>query len=69
MYTRDLLRNTVEVVSGICECTAEAIEDLRDTLGFFFFDRGMELFCARAPPVSTAWVSSQKLTDPRATPS
>jgi glutamate---cysteine ligase / carboxylate-amine ligase len=30
---KELLRNTVEVVSGICECTAEAMEDLRNTLG------------------------------------
>ncbi|EFD45751.1 conserved hypothetical protein [Mycobacterium tuberculosis T17] len=30
---KELLRNTVEIVSGICECTAEAMQDLRDTLG------------------------------------
>ena len=30
---KELLRNTVEVVSGICDCTGQAIEDLRETLG------------------------------------
>ncbi|MFZ1177452.1 MAG: glutamate--cysteine ligase [Mycobacterium sp.] len=61
---KELLRNTVEVVSGICECTAEAIEDLRDTLGparRIVRDRGMELFCAGAHPFAR-W-SSAKLTD------
>ena len=61
---KELLRNTVEVVSGICECTAEAMEDLRDTLGparRVVRARGMELFCAGAHPFAR-W-SSQKLTD------
>src|SRR3954453_21605072 len=30
---KELLRNTVEVVSGICECAGQAMEDLRTTLG------------------------------------
>lgn len=50
---KELLRNTVEIVSGICECTAEAMQDLRDTLGparQIVRDRGMELFCAGTHP-------------------
>src|SRR5581483_11200831 len=61
---KELLRNTVEVVSGICESTAEAMEDLRQTLGparQIVRDRGMELFCAGAHPFAR-W-SRQKLTD------
>jgi carboxylate-amine ligase len=61
---KELLRNTVEVVSGICECTAEAMEDLRNTLGparRVVRARGIELFCAGAHPFAR-W-SSQKLTD------
>ncbi|WP_414686289.1 glutamate--cysteine ligase [Mycobacterium sp.] len=61
---KELLRNTVEVVSGICDCAAEAMEDLRDTLGparRIVRDRGMELFCAGTHPFAQ-W-SSQKLTD------
>ena len=61
---KELLRNTVEVVSGICECTAEAMEDLRETLGparQIVRARGMELFCAGTHPFAR-W-SSQKLTD------
>src|ERR1700741_2770227 len=30
---KELLRNTVEVVSGICSSAGEAMEDLRQTLG------------------------------------
>jgi carboxylate-amine ligase len=61
---KELLRNTVEVVTGVCECAAEAMEDLRDTLRTarpIVRDRGMELFCAGAHPFAT-W-SAQKLTD------
>lgn len=61
---KELLRNTVEIVSGICECTAEAMQDLRDTLGparQIVRDRGMELFCAGTHPFAR-W-SAQKLTD------
>ncbi len=29
---KELLRNTVEIVSGICGCSAAAIEDLHNTL-------------------------------------
>ncbi|GFG77032.1 putative glutamate--cysteine ligase 2 [Mycobacterium paragordonae] len=61
---KELLRNTVEVVSGICENAAEAMADLRDTLGparRIVRDRGMELFCAGTHPFAQ-W-SNQKLTD------
>src|SRR3954470_23787488 len=61
---KELLRNTVEVVSGICECAAEAMEDLRDTLGparRIVRDRGMELFCAGTHPFAR-W-STQQFTD------
>jgi carboxylate-amine ligase len=61
---KELLRNTVEVVSGICDCTAQAMEDLRDTLGTarpIVRKQGMELFGAGAHPFAQ-W-SAQKLTD------
>jgi glutamate---cysteine ligase / carboxylate-amine ligase len=61
---KELLRNTVEIVSGVCECTAQAMEDLRETLTparQIVRDRGMELFCAGTHPFAR-W-STQKLTD------
>ena len=61
---KELLRNTVEVVSGVCECTAQVMEDLRETLTparQIVRDRGMELFCAGTHPFAR-W-SAQKLTD------
>ncbi|WP_375486630.1 glutamate--cysteine ligase [uncultured Mycobacterium sp.] len=61
---KELLRNTVEIVSGICDCTGQAMEDLRCTLRTarkIVRDRGMELFCAGAHPFAR-W-SAQKLTD------
>ena len=61
---KELLRNTVEVVSGVCDCTGQAMEDLRETLTparRIVRDRGMELFCAGTHPFAQ-W-STQKLTD------
>jgi glutamate---cysteine ligase / carboxylate-amine ligase len=61
---KELLRNTVEIVSGVCDCTAQAMEDLCCTLRTarrIVRDRGMELFCAGAHPFAR-W-SAQKLTD------
>ncbi|MBS4728463.1 glutamate--cysteine ligase [Mycobacterium sp. SM1] len=61
---KELLRNTVEIVSGVCESTAQAMEDLRDTLRTvrpIVQSRGMELFGAGAHPFAR-W-SAQKLTD------
>ena len=61
---KELLRNTVEIVSGVCDCTAQAMEDLRDTLRparRIVRDRGMELFCAGTHPFAQ-W-STQNITD------
>jgi carboxylate-amine ligase len=61
---KELLRNTVEFVTGVCETTPEAMEDLRSTLvNACEIVRGhaMELFCAGTHPFAK-W-SSQKLTD------
>jgi len=67
---KELLRNTVEVVSGICDNTGQAMEDLRQTLGparRVVRDRGMELFCAGAHPFAQ-WSTQSSPTHP-ATPS
>jgi carboxylate-amine ligase len=61
---KELLRNTVEVVTGICENSGEAMADLRTTLQTvrrIVRDRGMELFCAGTHPFAK-W-SAQQLTD------
>jgi glutamate---cysteine ligase / carboxylate-amine ligase len=61
---KELLRNTVEIVSDICDTTGEAMADLRSTLltaRKVARDRGMELFCAGTHPFAK-W-SAQKLTD------
>ena len=61
---KELLRNTVEIVSGVCDCTAQAMEDLRCTLATvrqIVRNRDMELFGAGAHPFAR-W-SAQKLTD------
>ena len=61
---KELLRNTIEVVTGICENSGQAMEDLAGTLGTVrqvVEDRGMELFCAGTHPFAK-W-SAAKLTD------
>jgi carboxylate-amine ligase len=61
---KELLRNTVEIVSGVCDCAAQAVEDLSATLQTvrpIVRDRGMELFSAGTHPFAR-W-SAQKLTD------
>jgi len=61
---KELLRNTVELVTGICDNTGEAIEDLRQTLTTtrpIVHAQGMELFGAGTHPFAQ-W-SAQKLTD------
>ena len=61
---KELLRNTIEVVTGICETVPEAMADLHSTLVSahdIVSDRGMELFCAGTHPFAQ-W-SAQKLTD------
>ena len=60
----ELLRNTIEIVTGICDTVPEAMADLRATLTStrdVVHDRGMELFCAGTHPFAQ-W-SAQKLTD------
>jgi carboxylate-amine ligase len=61
---KELLRNTVEVVTGICVNSGEAMDDLRGTLGIvrpIVRQRGMELFCAGTHPFAE-W-SAAELTD------
>ena len=61
---KELLRNTIEVVTGVCDTVAEAMADLRSTLTStraVVEDRGMELFCAGTHPFAQ-W-SAQELTD------
>jgi carboxylate-amine ligase len=61
---KELLRNTVEIVTGVCDTVPEAMEDLRSTLlnaRKVVRNRGMELFCAGTHPFGH-W-SAQKLTD------
>lgn len=67
---KELLRNTVEVVTGVCASAPEAMEDLRQTLGparRIVRDRGMELFCAGTHPFAQ-W-STQSSPTHRGTPS
>ncbi|WP_370330342.1 glutamate--cysteine ligase [Mycolicibacterium hippocampi] len=61
---KELLRNTVEIVTGICDNVGEAMDDLASTLRpvrTVVRERGMELFCAGTHPFAN-W-SAQKLTD------
>ncbi len=61
---KELLRNTVEIVTGICENSGAAMEDLSATLRTVrqvVEDRGKELFCAGTHPCAD-W-SAAKLTD------
>ncbi|MGB0969664.1 MAG: glutamate--cysteine ligase [Mycobacterium sp.] len=61
---KELLRNTVEIVTGICANAGEAMNDLQSTLRpvrEIVRDRGMELFCAGTHPFAK-W-SAQKFTD------
>jgi glutamate---cysteine ligase / carboxylate-amine ligase len=61
---KELLRNTVEIVTGICQNSAAAMDDLSGTLRTVrqvVRDRGMELFCAGTHPFAQ-W-SSEQLTD------
>jgi carboxylate-amine ligase len=60
---KELLRNTVEVVSGVCETTAEAMDDLRSTLKLVSpvaGDLGVDLYSAGTHPFAR-W-STQLLT-------
>ncbi|GAS97752.1 carboxylate-amine ligase [Mycolicibacterium canariasense] len=61
---KELLRNTVEVVTGICDTVPQAIDDLHGTLTTvqrIVHARGMELFCAGTHPFAE-W-EMQQLTE------
>ncbi|MBD8870548.1 glutamate--cysteine ligase [Nocardioides donggukensis] len=61
---RELLRNTVEVVTGVCESVPEAMADLRETLAVVLpaaREIGVDLFGAGAHPFAS-W-SAQHLTE------
>lgn len=61
---QELLRNTVEIVTGVCDNTAQAMDDLHSTLSTvrgIVRNRGMELFCAGTHPFAK-W-SVEQLTD------
>ncbi|CAN5623992.1 glutamate--cysteine ligase [soil metagenome] len=61
---KELLRNTIEIVTGICDNAGDAMADLRSTLSTVrpsVHSRGMELFCAGTHPFAQ-W-SAQQLTD------
>lgn len=61
---KELLRNTIEVVTGVCDTVAGAMGDLRATLTStreVVRDRGMDLFCAGTHPFAK-W-AAQELTD------
>lgn len=61
---KELLRNTIEVVTGICGTVPEAMQDLQATLATVrptVQSMGMELFCAGTHPFAR-W-SAQQLTD------
>jgi carboxylate-amine ligase len=60
---KELLRNTVEVVTGVCDTTAEAMADLRHTLGLVqpvAAEMGVDLYSAGTHPFAQ-W-STQLLT-------
>ena len=61
---KELLRNTVEIVTGMCDSVPEAMDDLRSTLVTarkIVRDRGMELFCAGTHPFANG--RRRSLTD------
>ncbi|CDO09409.1 glutamate--cysteine ligase [Mycolicibacterium cosmeticum] len=61
---KELLRNTVEIVTGICDTVPQAIDDLHGTLSTvqrIVHARGMELFCAGTHPFAE-W-EMQELTE------
>ncbi|GAA0970197.1 Putative glutamate--cysteine ligase 2 [Nocardioides aquaticus] len=60
----ELLRNTVEVVTGVCRTTAEAVDDLRGTLGALLpvaDDLGLDLYGGGTHPFAR-W-TEQQLTE------
>ncbi|WP_413467776.1 glutamate--cysteine ligase [Mycobacterium sp. RTGN3] len=64
---KELLRNTVEIVTGICDNAGAAMDDLRGTLGIvrpIVRERGMELFCAGTHPFAE-WEAAELTDAPR----
>lgn len=64
---QELLRNTVELVTGVCTTTGEAMADLRHTLGVvraIADDIGVDLFGAGTHPYSE-WSTQQLTESPR----
>ena len=64
---KELLRNTVEAVTGVCDTVGEAMEDLRRTIGAIrgpVRERGLELFCAGTHPFAQ-WSHQQLTESPR----
>lgn len=63
---KELLRNTIEIVTGVCDTVAGAMDDLRTTLTStraVVRERGMDLFCAGTHPFAK-W-EAQELTEGR----
>lgn len=64
---QELLRNTVEIVTGVCETVDEAMADLRGTLDLVLpvaDEMGVDLFGAGTHPFAT-WSSQQLTPGPR----
>lgn len=64
---KELLRNTIEVVTGVCDTVAGAMDDLRATLTStreVVRDRGMDLFCAGTHPFAK-WAAQELTEGPR----
>lgn len=64
---KELLRNTIEVVTGVCDTVADAMDDLRTTLNStreVVRDRGMDLFCAGTHPFAE-WAAQELTEGPR----
>ncbi len=64
---QELLRNTVEIVTGVSDTVAEAVEDLRGTLGIVMDEAdtlGLDLFSAGTHPFAD-WSRQQLSVGPR----
>lgn len=64
---KELLRNTIEIVTGVCDTVAGAMDDLRTTLTStrsVVRGRGMELFCAGTHPFAE-WADQELTEGPR----
>lgn len=64
---KELLRNTIEVVTGVCDTVPAAMADLRSTLQVVrnvVRNNGMELFCAGTHPFAQ-WEAQELTEGPR----